>query len=53
MFWLEASSGVTVGKIDEGDFAYGKRKPPLAGSQYLSTNRFSITCAVFPQYAKY
>ena len=28
MFWLEASSRVTVGKIDEGDFAYGKRKPP-------------------------
>ncbi|MDO4971744.1 MAG: hypothetical protein Q4E41_06590 [Bacteroidales bacterium] len=27
MFWLEASSRVTVGKIDEGDFAYGKRKP--------------------------
>ena len=27
MFWLEASSRVTVGKIDEGDFAYGNENP--------------------------
>ena len=31
MLWLEASSRVTVGKIDEGDFAYGKRRSSSPG----------------------
>ena len=49
MFWLGASSRVTVGKIDEGNFAYGSPISwLLAVSQYPPCSRFQriVICEV-------